>query len=603
MVCLLCGVLGCERDDDLGDGTPSVTASGHLTLERLSPGLRARFTLRRAIDDLGPESHRLLRTGDALEARGDYDGWVARLQALMLERFDSEAGLTEFLDGVGEPAFEYGMYPGETAREGMAVVPLVRGGLVPGYVFYAFGEESGEAFVDYVSREVLDRRFRLPASAQDPDLAGYAWALAGPKVLLDYWLLGEVDEAGAAFMLAADSLAAAGALRSRTCDGTVTRTCNNGVSMHFRPVASLCDSPDCMVVEAVAVEWTFCNDVCIGDYDGPYIPGGLTGDWGETPQDRDPSGTTNICPGDGGRPDDRIGSFGNPELGGGADRDPGEVEAELNAAIERNRRITAKFDGAEGRVGGRLAGDMNVGRRMMVDAKYAETVERYLDEYGGSVNCEGTQVEDVIYEAAHEALWQGGCQQAARVKIEAALGRRGEWIDLQDLNQFDVSGIGLGDLYVQSGACSLEEDDIDDLPQGWILCSSFDFERFGDDKQVACVQGLRFGVNANPSPEYCLCVTAPRRLRNGDRLSAGNAADCATTIFNATAKATDIMYRIRFKNAPIIWPTYWSMFRKLYPNKVEGAKCGYSNIAECHNYKGDRPPANLRSSYALLLHS
>ncbi len=413
----------------------------------LSDAVYQRFEAERNINNLGPNAHKLRR---GLTARSGDSVTRRTLGELMLYQFGNEAGLVDFLDNVGEPAFEYGMYPGETARENVAVVPLVRAAVVQGYVFFSLHPSGPEAsVVDYVERDLLGTRLRVDYKVQDPQDVKYLWILAAAKFQIDIWLLDQLDTSAIAFLSKSDELLQQGLLNSRNCNGTVVTSCSQHLVRYEVPAgvdytSQLCDycGP---IVEILQAD--FCTGTCVGGYDGPYIPGGLIGNQsgGEPGLLGNQGHTPNpgLC-NTGAPPWD--GQFTSPDLGGGSGVaiSEGTWNATMEEGLARAEATMARF-GAVRHMNFHGLGSgfaTAVSDAIRKSERFDFELNKAIDKYGGAVNCSGTPALEEIAAAAQLAAISGGCQNAIqRIMRDRMEGQ--EWIDYSQLSQQCPRGANL----------------------------------------------------------------------------------------------------------------------------------------------------------------
>ena len=405
----------CTGDsvDDLSDEVATAQARP-LTLAALSPAAVERLDRERSIAGLGPEAHRLK---NSLGSRSDSLITRQALESMFVYQFGNEAGLLEFLDQVGEPAFELAMYPGETLRDRIAVVPVVKAGSVPGYIYFSFGSDATDpaaAYVDFVRTFNLERRFAAPDAIHTREELGYLWALAGPKFQLDYWLFGKLDTATIGFLNRSDTLLARGVLGGRECRGISVSTCATIPTTFWVSEETCAECIGWRHHGVGATEW--CSTTCQPTYDGPYIPGGtVSGEPGNLGGNRDPSSDPGVCRGEvvAGAPN----QFPGGDLGGNSGPAPDERDTNvaLEAAVERLERIMGRFEGLSG------FGSMTsvaVAAAVYRNEDYAEVLEKALDKYGDAINCQGHAALGQIAGAAYQATLWGGCEEAMRRALE-----------------------------------------------------------------------------------------------------------------------------------------------------------------------------------------
>ena len=441
--CLIIPLLGsCETDNDLA----LQPHAGHLTYEMLSPRLLDRLYEPKEIRSIGAYAARLGRKH--IDIRTDQEVGRYELTELLLNQFGNEDGLTEFLETRGEPAFDYALYPDGSARSNVAVVPVVLGVDVSGYIFYSLDADSLQnGFVDYIDRYLLHERLRTDYTIQDREDVKYLWILASAKYQLDYWLLDEVDTVSLNFLAQSEQLFQSGLLSSRNCNGVLVQTCWE------QPVQAFISEPTCescfayRMIAHAPIE--MCATTCQGGYDGPYIPAGTISGGGINLRDgEDTGGNSDICS-DGGSGDSGSTNSANPGGVDGRGRFPGGdlggndgaggVEGEASwhwrseAAVARVDRILAKLQ--VDRYGANLPGRdvTRIAASIRNDISYANILESMLDEYRGAVRLsDGVPVERQIAIAAGLAAWQGGCGNAMRQQLEDIV-REEDWVDYQGL--------------------------------------------------------------------------------------------------------------------------------------------------------------------------
>ena len=239
--------------------------------------------------------------------------------------------------------------------------------------------------------------------------------------------------------------------------------------------------------------------------------------------------------------------------------------------------------------------------------------EFYSPEMENIINCDGVSQADLLASVVREACTSGESPDGQERVLEEE-----EWVDRMavlsssefnftqaQIDRIMSSTIQCDDFEEAAFAFLIEEicssspelcDQSSDysIPDGWITCNSFSFTPIGSSAgQMACVNNLKFAVNAVPSQPFCLCVTLPitRHSAPGDIITSGNAAECAAWAMNASAKATDFLYRTQRPSDIIInWGLYMRIFNLTFKTKMASTECGYGSVSTCSSISSGPNP-------------